>query len=285
MEIVITHFEQRRKTAALLLLVLALFASPLARGAVDWRVQLAIAIATGGSLLLCAATHGPRLPYLVLGLMAIFGAILLQLLPIPSGLLRLLSPSAADLFQTSLGTLGLFPSIRPLSLDPAATALEAAKAACCLMAAAAAALLAQERRTRLFIAKVLALSGGAVFVLSVSHGAATVGSVIASTFPFKNPNHLAGFLTLTAWPALGLALGARGYRRALWLATFVVSASGVLMSASRGGMASFFFGVAVFGILSVRALPRSPSRWLSRSLPSWARIGCGPSLDRSRSGT
>jgi tetratricopeptide (TPR) repeat protein len=92
-------------------------------------------------------------------------------------------------------------------------------------------------------------------VVAVHYGAALLGlsPLLAPRVAFVNPNHLAGFLLVTAWPALGFALRAHGPARAGWLVAFAFTSSGVFLSLSRGGIAAFFLAAGVFAVLRVRA--------------------------------
>jgi len=182
--------------------------------------------------------------------MAVLGMMLFQLVPLPASILRRLSPATADILEASLRPIGLFPSARPLSLDPSGTALESAKAAICTATALAVALLSSRHGTRLLFLRALSLTGLVASTSALVCSLLTGETGVASTVPFVNPNNMAGFLTLTTWTSLGLALEIRGKQRVLWLACFVFAGSGIWLTASRGGIASFFAAAGIFALLA-----------------------------------
>ncbi len=231
---------------------------PLAGGSVDWRAQLAASVLASLAVFFAARQGSTGLPILVVGLLVVTAVTVLQLVPLPPFLVRLLSPKSAATLDSALRPLGLYPAPRALSLDPPATALEAAKALTCTAAVAATAMVAASRRARKLLLAALPLSGLAVVSLGLLHALATGTDGFESKFAFVNPNHLAGFLNLVAWPALGLGLQATGRKRLLWLGCFSATASGVFLSLSRGGIGAFFGGLGVFSILHLRASRRGP---------------------------
>jgi tetratricopeptide (TPR) repeat protein len=250
------------RNAAVAGLSLLVAGNALLRGGVDLPlVAASAAVAALAALLATVHRHDVthlRVPVLVLALAAGGLATAGQVLPLPPFALRALSPAANALFQDALGPLGLYPAFRPLSLDPGATALELAKAAAWVLAALAAGLLAARREHRDRILAAVALSGAAVGACVYLGALAGLAPLLEPRRPFVNPNHLAGFLQVTAWPALGFALRARGRARAGWLLAFAFAASGVFLSLSRAGIAAFFVGAGLFAILAARA--RAPGR-------------------------
>jgi tetratricopeptide (TPR) repeat protein len=234
-------------------LVLVLVAgTALVRGGVDLPVLAAAAVLAAGALALAPGRFRPsavKVPALAFGLLGVVGVIGLQLVPLPAGLVGLVSPGTAEALDGALGPLGLWPSWRPLSLAPAATALELAKAAVLLAVVGTGAVLARSERRRDELLLGLAASG--VLVSVAYYGAALLGvsPLLAPQVTFVNTNHLAGFFLLSAWPALGLALRSRGVARVGWLVAFAFVGSGVFLSLSRAGIAAFFVGAGVFAVL------------------------------------
>ena len=104
---------------------IALVGAPLAIGAVHLPVVLAVsALGCLALLLLALSLRGHRLHvgWLAPLLLAIDAIVLAQLLPLPHGLVAAIAPRTAELYSAAGVT-----SWHPLSLDPAATAAEAAK--------------------------------------------------------------------------------------------------------------------------------------------------------------
>ncbi len=263
----------------------------IARGGVDLPAIAAVAL-LGPLALVLAVRRGRRrgdpveaegrvsVPILVPGLALAVLAVGLQLVPLPAFLVHALSPATADLFARHLGPIGAYPAFRPLSLDPGATALELAKVAAftAILAAAAVAGLSRERRDALL--RAVAIAGPAV--VAVMFGAILFGRepLVEPRVPFVNPNHLAGFLQLAAWTALGFAVRDRGAKRVGWLLAFAFSAAGVFLSLSRGGIAAFFVGAGIFATLFVRAGRRrvSDPKLAPRPWREVVRAGLRPTL-------
>jgi tetratricopeptide (TPR) repeat protein/O-antigen ligase len=236
----VSVIDRRYLLAALLLGALTV-GIPLLRGGVAWETQVGAGITAALIVAACAPRLDSRVPWPALGLAAGVAAIALQLLPLPAFLVGLVSPGAADVFDRSLRPLGLYPAMRPLSVDPPETARELAKAATYTLAFAGAAFLAQETRWRRWIRLSLAASGLGVALWMLGTGA------VAARAPFVNPNHGASLLALTVWFFLAEAIATNsGGQRATWLALFAVVAAALLLTLSRGGIAAFVVGGAVF---------------------------------------
>jgi O-antigen ligase len=78
------------------------------------------------------------------------------------------------------------------------------------------------------------------------------GEISAGGF-FESGNHMAGFMTLAGLPLLGVAMlgqGLRGTVRAFATLGFLLAATGVAFSTSRGGAAGFFCGMGLVMILA-----------------------------------
>lgn len=260
-----------------MLLAALVAGAALVRGGVDLPALVGAAVLAGGALFFAVprlrarsagATLGTsgtgeaidperrdvvELPILAVGAAVIAAYVALQLLPVPPWLLRFIDPSAADLFRRALGPIGAYPAARPLSLDPGATSMEVGKDVAWAAAVAAAALVSADRRRRDLLLQAVALSGTAV-VAAVLGAALFAGAPwLEPRWPFVNPNHLAGFLQLGAWIALGFAARARGPARVAWVAAFAFSGLGIFLSLSRAGIAAFFVGFGFFAALYPRA--------------------------------
>ncbi|MDF1563913.1 MAG: O-antigen ligase family protein [Deltaproteobacteria bacterium] len=247
--------------------VLTLFLAPLALGSVHlWATALellGVGLAAAGLLL--ALRGGGRLVlprWATLGLGLLLGLEALQLLPLPPALLELLAPRSAELLAYSLGDLGAWPAWRPVSLDPAATALEVARHATFFLLFLVVTQLARSRHGRRRIALYLGALAALLVVLAFGQKLARL-ELIYGVFPvpprgflfasFVNPNHLAALLGLLAPLCLGLAFGARTRPLALlWGAVFVGVSITCVLTLSRGGMVGWAVGLAVFALLQAR---------------------------------
>ncbi len=243
----------------LVLLPLALGSAP---GWVLWPLValagLAFGLACAGAWRQRRSLHVPLLA-LPLGVGALL--CLLQLVPLPPGLLALLSPEAAGLRDFTLVPLGL-EGPRPLSLDPPSTWRELARHLAYLLTFVATVQVCRSGRARRRLLSTLAFTGAGVASLGLLHSLLGLDRLLGViTFvlarpplltPFGNPNHLAAFLTVSATVALGLALSSETRGRAVPFAVAaVLCGAGVLLSLSRGGIAFFVFGQLAFALLLV----------------------------------
>ena len=218
-----------------------------------------------------------RFPLLAVPLAAGAALCAVQLVPLPAGLLGVLSPEAAALREFALVPLGL-EGARPVSLDAPATWRELAKHLAYLLAFLAAVQVCRARDSRKRLLSVVAFTGAGVAVVGLGHALLGVQAFFGLmpwvharptlvTF-FANPNHLAGFLGLSSTVALGLALHTRPRQRALpYALAALASGLGVVLSLSRGGIAFFVFGQALLALLLVRRRREGQGR----AVPVWAR--------------
>ncbi|HYO55128.1 O-antigen ligase family protein [Archangium sp.] len=245
----------------LVLLPLALGSAP------TWVHWPLVALAGLAFVLACVGARRQHrslhLPLLALPLGAGALLCLLQLVPLPPGLLSVLSPEATGLRDFVLVPLGL-EGPRPLSMDPPATWRELARHLAYLLIFVAAVQVCRSGRARRRLLTTLAFTGAAVAVVGLLHallGLDRLFGVLAFVHarpplvtPFGNPNHLAAFLGLSATVSLGLALSSRGRARAApYVMATVLGGAGVLLSLSRGGIAFFVFGMLAFALLLLLA--------------------------------
>ncbi|MDR0965728.1 MAG: O-antigen ligase family protein [Myxococcales bacterium] len=255
------------------LLIAAIFFCPLALGSARLSavgIAALIAFLSLASITLARLWDKEKRPLLlprptfVLGAVAI--AIGLQLCPLPPALLGLVAPATAELFETALGPVGLYPAFRPLSLDPPATARAALSLLSCLMGFVVAAQIASSSVGRGRLMAALGLSALGIALIGFGHRLAHAQSLFgvfayAQAAPpllttFGNPNHLAAFLTIGALTLSTLALDAQdGKVRFAWLLAYLAVVSAIFLSLSRGGIAAFLVGQALV-FWSHRALHR-----------------------------
>jgi O-antigen ligase len=177
-----------------------------------------------------------------------------QLLPLPSGLVRILSPASVEVYSGAASLLaasGISPAPAPrISIAPVETrgvALLAASTAAAFLAAAS--LLVTRTRRRLFAGIVLASMAA-----QAAWAAANEREAVRVSGPFFNPDHFAGYLGIglaLAFGGLVVALAGRPRQRGpihpAWLERRIASAalgivlwgffaSAVALTHSRGGM-------------------------------------------------
>ena len=246
-------------------------------GAARWSSAAVLSCAL---VALGLATHGawregttPRLSPLAWVLVASTALTALQLLPLPPSLLALLSPHAAAWRAQTLVPLGL-DAWRPLSVDAPSTARFLALQVALLAAFVAAAHVGRGREGRRQLLTVLAGTGVVLAGTGVLHlllGADSLFGLYAfeeaapplPTF-FGNPNHLAGFLTVTSLCTAGIALSTRERPRALlWALGFVLQGAACALSLSRGGLVFFAVSCALYALLLWgRREERPRTRWM-----------------------
>ncbi len=256
------------------LLAAAVFFCPLALGTFQrWSVGTMLSLACAALLTLALASRRPlQQSALGLGLFLVAGYLLLQGLPLPPSLLRLLSPQGAATYAFSLAGLPGESRWHPITLDGPATARELAKALAYACAFAAAYDLAGSRRAARRLAMALALAGLTVALVGYGHllfntdrlFGQQIFNETAQPFvtTFGNRNHAAGFLSLCAPVALGLAL--RGHHRrkqALWALAYVLTGAAVFLTGSRGGTCAFLVGQCALAALL----------WVVRERPEGSR--------------
>jgi hypothetical protein len=220
------------------------------------------------------------LPVLTCGALALYT--LLQALPLPVGLLRVIAPANADVWERVLLPLGE-PSLRwaSLSLDPGASVVEALKWATYAAVFASAAAISAKRGaawgvTLVFTSAMLAA------VVTVAHGLAGATRVYglyqpafaASAWhigPLLNPNNLAGYLNLGALAGLGLALTRRPVVPPWLIGVGVMLIVGVeVTSASRAGVFALPVGVLALALITRR---QTGAGTAGRGRSIWIMVG------------
>ena len=242
------------------LLWAAVFFCPLALGTyAGWPILVMLLLA---SLALAAAALAARrleLPVAGLGLAAVAIYTGLQAVPLPPWLLGLLSPQGADTYRFGLEGAAA-GSWHPLTLDGPATARELVKALAVAAAFLAAYQVGGSRRSRRRLAQALAGAGLTLVLIGYGHLLANAHELFGLPFfkeasppfvtPFGNKNNAAGFFSLCAPVALGLALRGRDRRvQALWGLAYVLIGAAMFLCLSRGGICAFLVAQLAFGAL------------------------------------
>jgi O-antigen ligase len=277
-----TDGSESASRAALVVLVLLAVAAPWPFGSA--HPLLARGIAIVALLVSLTALAFPsrhfglprRLLVLFLGLW-LLGVV--QLIPLPQALHRLLAPGSATVWYPAdpVAAAVLGGGTHPLSLDPQATArwLAFASGLVAITLLSAPGL----RRRRVALVAAVAIVAGAVVVAvygvvaRLAFGNKLYGVLAVPTVapfgPFVSKNHFAGYVEMAACLAIGLASGLadearRGPEPLSWLegrrgsrAVFAWGAAAVLVlavpvSLSRGGVVSLAAGLAAFAALRAR---------------------------------
>jgi hypothetical protein len=275
--------------AAVWLFGATVIGSALAIGTVHATTLLIVAAATFTTLAL--ALYGrptpltslrPSLPVAACAALALYT--LLQALPMPMGLLRVIAPANADVWERVLLPFGEAPiAWASLSLDPGATVLEALKWATYAATFASASAISAKRGAAFGVTLVFS-SAMLLAVVTVAHGlvgATKVYGLYQPLFagsvwhigPLLNPNNLAGYLNLGALAGLGLALTRKPVVAHWLMGVGVMLIVGVeVTSASRGGVLALLIGVAVLAVI-MRRQGKSSASASSRSRPIWIILG------------
>ena len=279
-------YAKLAQTASTWLLGLVVIGSALAIGTVHAITLLivasisflAVALALYGSTPVGASIR-PSLSLPVITCAALALYTLLQTIPLPMGLLRVIAPANADVWERVLLPFGE-PALRwaSLSLDPGASVLEAVKWATYAAVFASAAAISSKRGAAWGVTLVFA-SAMTAAIVTVAHGLAGATRVYglyqpafaASLWhvgPLLNPNNLAGYLNLGALAGLGLALTRKPVVPPWLIGVGVMLIVGVeVTSASRGGVLALPIGVLTLAFITRRqsggvAAGRNRSIWI-----------------------
>lgn len=259
------------------LAAVVLVGAPLAGG--SSRPPLTLIVAALGGVALAAALadardRDERLELNPLAaLLLLLGAVtLLQLVPLPAGLVRMLDPEGQRVRDLALRGLVSENAWRPLSLDPGSSLGEAARLLG--LAALTLALGRLARTEREWLRGVLLISLAALIGcaalgalgLPLPHAVVPPSphhSLVA--FPFVNPNHAASFLSLLL-PIGCVELSRAEPRRRLWIGLLLFAANAALFATlSRAGIA---VGVGA-EVLTLLVLWRADDSHGSRRLALW----------------
>ncbi len=210
----------------------------------------------------------------------------LQLVPLPMWLLGLLAGTTRDMYDFVFKGLPHRAGWAPVSVHPSAKALELGKLAGLALGVLAAANTHRKASSRQALAFQVTLVGGVVAILALVGLAVESGSFFGlyepetpwdhhvAHGPFVNPNHLAGFLGMTALVAFGAAATRyqpRG-RGAFALVLGGLCVAGVVLSGSRGGVAALAVALPVF-LWLMRRVARDRSPLLKSGLVILAVVG------------
>jgi hypothetical protein len=229
-------------------------------GAQHTPVLVVAALLAAGAAFLLRGSTMPLTAWLLLAL-AFFT--LCQIVPLPLSWVLALSPASGAVWQGALRPFGAAPPFwATLSVDPAATALEALKwfAYACVFIAASG---FRTRRGPVGLALLAFACGALVTAITLVHGVLDVQRVYGLYVPptpsqwlrgpFVNGNNLAGYVTLGLFAGVGVWLSPE---RKLPAWPFLLAAplmmAMVLLSDSRGGVLCMLLAVLWVGYRALR---------------------------------
>jgi O-antigen ligase len=189
----------------------------------------------------------------LIALAAILVYILFQLVPLPLSLVGILHPGMKEIVTLSPKVVPVYHSI---SLYPFVTELALSGLVIYFMVFSMALFGIERRHSFVKVIKALAVFGCLLALFGIIQKATGNGKLYwfreltqgGSPFgPFVNRNHFAGFINMIIFLSLGIALRSRKTeRKVLYAFLTVVMALSLFLSLSRGGIVSFFAGLATF---------------------------------------
>jgi O-antigen ligase len=242
--------------------VVLLTAVTLVGGAPRW------ALAT--SLLACAlavaatVTSRRRLsmaPPLLVALVTAIGVTLLQIVPLPSGIIHHLNPRSAALREEGLAMIGQYADWQTISMDSAGTVRGAALLLLMLGAGYVALRFAASERGRFWLSAgisvvcvLCALITGAHAMLGAKSLYALYApkeSLTALVGPLLNSNHFGSLMGVGTLVSAGLVAFDREAvtRRLGWICATLICIAATMLSLSRGAVISLGLGIMTFGIV------------------------------------
>lgn len=248
-------WHTRTKTFLQVGVCCVLFCSALALGGVHLPVHIALCLALCLLVWMGVVAQQP----VALGISdfpIVIGIIVctLQLLPLPQALANLISPKATWLHQKIWQDASSWVSI---SQDRFATCDRLLVLIAFLHAAFLARTLYVHRQQKKILLSTLVLIGVALVLLGTAqyflgygrpyNSYGTAHGVFVSSF--VNPNHFGGFLALATCCSLGLFTLQEGAKRWMWVIASVVCMLGVVLTQSRGAVASVMMGCFLYLML------------------------------------
>ncbi|MDB4968024.1 MAG: O-antigen polymerase family protein [Myxococcales bacterium] len=233
-------------------------AAPAAFGGVHPPTQIALAF---GSLVVAAlyvlhrGRRGvPAVPFAGIAALGV-AATLFQLLPLPAVMVSWLSPAAYGL-RSEVSAARLMP----LTLDVAGTSLALARGITCLvLLLVVAAFVSTPRRARSLLT-VIALVGAGLALVGIAQRVGGAHKIYGIYEPqaragagffgsFVDVNHAASLMALSALVACGLAVSSRGPTRIAFALAALAATAGIMVTASRAGMAGLAAGGFVLALV------------------------------------
>lgn len=239
------------------------------------------------------ATESPiTLDFVGVIFLGLIGFTVFQLLPLPSGLVSVLSPASHKLQFNAMAAVGepLSPWIS-LTVDGPTTIEELAKLLFYLSVYWTIKNWARQKDTQ-FVLQAITAVGAACAIIFIAHKIAMLDKVYGFyepvhlrfgnnvSAPFINTNHMSAFLSLTSFVSIGLALTTRERsQRLLLIAVSAVIGGALLLTLSRGGIAAYVAGQLIFiTIMVLRRIIQHKSHPRDPLTLSWVPLGLALSL-------
>ncbi|MCP4603839.1 MAG: hypothetical protein GY847_25525 [Proteobacteria bacterium] len=217
---------------------------------------------------------------------------LLQLIPLPSSIVELISPVAYEVRSRALKPLGAGPpSFMPLTLDSTLTAQELGKLIIYMAVYWTCSLWTRQHGSK-FVLNLVVVTGIAAATVFLAHRILLMDKVYGiytpvhlafgterCSAPLINENHLAGLLGICSAVAIGRALAVHDHsKRILSIGVAGLIGASLLLTLSRGGIAAFVCGQCIFVLIKVvQRLRRSRTERASQHM-AWLPLGLACSL-------
>lgn len=192
--------------------------------------------------------------YMIAALIGLLAYVFIQMIPFPSAILRYLSPESFNIY--SFYTTNKNPDMY-ISTYAYKTEIEFLRMLTCLLFFILISFSIKDMLTLEKVLKILSYFGFALAVFAIIQKATWSGRLYwfreiteGSPFgPFVNRNHYAGFIGMLIPLTLGLAFTRQNRERRILFGFFgLIMAVSLFLSLSRGGITSFFAGIAVFAL-------------------------------------
>jgi len=196
---------------------------------------------------------------------------LVQAIPLPTGVMRVLSPEIYKKIKTIYDLTGLSFNFHTIALNADSAMFSVNK----FLTAGAIFLLtmnlAHKHRRGVRLAAMLVIIGVALLLIALFDMVLTPGTVLGLYSPsihnrpwmvslLISPNNLSAVLNLTGFTAMGLYI--RSQRKTGYLVAAIILEAGAFMTLSRAGIAGAVVGIVLFLIMGLSGLKRRLSVWI-----------------------
>lgn len=261
--------ETRATTAGKWLLAAVVPGSALAMGSLPTEVLVVVSVVAAiacGLLWLDPPERATRASrWLLVATALLLGMTVLQAIPLPAGVVRVLAPANADIWEHALSPFHEpGPAWHTISVAPAATRAEVLRGtfyACVLLGALRVGAL--DGGTT-FLGRLVVASTCLVAISALAHAALSADRVFGIYRPHNlhayrqgrygpllNKNHLSAYLDIGACVAVGALIARRTMPRALSASAALVLAGTSVWAGSRGGAGGLAFGIVLTVALAI----------------------------------